>query len=70
MPIIKCGSCGGKVSDMAFVCPHCGLDVRALKASGNSCSNCGNWYIDDGEQCNYGPSGYPCLMWTEDDYYD
>ena len=55
---------------MAYVCPHCGLDVRALKASGNSCSNCGNWYIDDGEQCNYGPSGYPCLMWTEDDYYD
>lgn len=40
---------------MSFVCPHCGFDVRALKASGHGCGDCEG----------YGPKGYPCLQWYE-----
>lgn len=70
MAIIKCGECGGSVSDMAFSCPHCGLDVRSLKASGRTCSICRHKLYGEGESCTYGPSGYPCLMWEEEPFYD
>lgn len=68
MPLIKCSCCGASVSDMAYVCPYCGLDVVALQNSGRHCYNC-EYHIDyDGDKCELGPAGYPCLMWTEKDY--
>ena len=64
MAMINCGECGREVSDKAFVCPHCGRDVRALKASGARCRTCSNYWGCDFE---YGPDGYVCLKWSYDD---
>lgn len=61
MALIKCSECGATVSDMAFVCPRCGFDVRALKESGHGCGDCGCSVDCEG----YGPKGYPCLQWYE-----
>ena len=69
MPIIKCSCCGSRVSDMAYVCPYCGFDVVALKASGHGCRDCTTTYTDE-EHCDLGPAGYPCLAWDEWDWGD
>lgn len=66
MAIIKCGECGHSVSDQAYVCPNCGRDVRVLKSNYCSCGNCAFYDSEDG--CDYGPSGYPCLKYSEKDY--
>jgi hypothetical protein len=34
MALISCGECGGKVSDTASTCPHCGAPVLAPKVAG------------------------------------
>ena len=68
MALIKCGECGKQVSDMSYICPNCGRDVRALKASGYGCSNCIHQGDSDSGLCEYGPSGYPCLMHSYDDF--
>ena len=31
MPLVNCYSCGGKVSDKATLCPHCGAPLKTLK---------------------------------------
>lgn len=66
MAIIKCGECGASISDMSYVCPKCGYDVRVLKNNGLGCRNCGHY---DCER-TYGPNGYPCLAYVEEDNYD
>ena len=64
--IIKCGECGRSVSDQSYVCPGCGRDVRVLKSNGYGCRNCDNRWDDDCKE--WGPSGYPCLAYSEADY--
>lgn len=70
MAMISCSQCGKMVSDKAFVCPNCGFDVRALKEAGCDCGNCEFYNEGDGDYCEYGLPGYPCLHWVELDNSD
>ncbi|MCH5157996.1 MAG: hypothetical protein J1F33_02245 [Clostridiales bacterium] len=71
MALIKCGECGKMVSEMAYVCPNCGRDIRVLQSQGCHCRNCDHRAGDEDGPCNYGPNGYPCLHWEEyDDWLD
>ncbi len=63
--LIECGECGAKVADMTYVCPRCGLDVRAMKSRGCGCGNC--WGTACGDDKDLGPADHPCLAYS---YYD
>ena len=69
MSLITCSECGGSVSDKAYVCPHCGLDVRVLQSQGKTCMKCTNYSSSLANRCTYGPDGYPCLMWKKNPYF-
>jgi len=62
--MITCGECGREVSDQSYICPCCGRDVRVLKSNGYGCGNCDEKWSCDKE---WGPSGYPCLHYSEMD---
>ena len=56
---------------MAYTCPNCGLDVRALRDSGHSCGDCEFYNEGDGDYCEIDtPGGCPCLQWEKVDYSD
>lgn len=43
MALIECPECGGKVSNSAVSCPHCGFPIKAsLRNEGPFCPYCGN----------------------------
>ena len=44
MALVKCGECGGQVSDKAAACPHCGAPVLR-------CPNCGAHVLDKVAPC-------------------
>ncbi len=71
MRMVTCSQCGRKVSSMAYTCPNCGLDVRALRDSGHSCGDCEFYNEGDGDYCEIDtPGGCPCLQWEKVDYSD
>ena len=41
MALFECPECGGKVSDKATQCPHCGCPVEQPKNKNKSCPECG-----------------------------
>ena len=41
MALIKCLDCGGKVSDRATLCPHCGCPVKDSLPQTKTCPECG-----------------------------
>ena len=69
MSLITCSECGGSVSDKAYVCPHCGSDVRELQRQGHTCKKCKYYSSALEYRCTYGPDGYPCLMWQKNPDY-
>ena len=43
MALIECPECGGKVSNSAVSCPHCGFPIKArLRNEGPFCPHCGS----------------------------
>ncbi len=68
MAWIRCSQCGRQVSSNAYSCPNCGQDIRALRDSGASCSNCTRRGDSDMGWCeNSHPNNYPCLGWQYDE---
>ena len=47
MALIQCDECGGKVSDRAAACPHCGTPPGVLV----ECYECGDKVSDRAESC-------------------
>ena len=41
MALIECPKCGGKVSDKATLCPHCGCPIEQVKRQSKICPECG-----------------------------
>ena len=41
MALFECPECGGKVSDKATLCPHCGCPIEQPQSHGKVCPECG-----------------------------
>ena len=41
MALFECPECGGKVSDKAIQCPHCGCPIDQPQKQSKTCPECG-----------------------------
>ena len=64
MALLECPECGGKVSDNATICPHCGCPIEQPQSHGKVCPECGaKAMIHDAKCIN---CGYPFAKLVED----